>query len=85
MLTLASVYIIMNDMVIEKRHKCHCCGAVRYENRMRKLQPKETTARSQFGNDEKCWVCRGECWRPENCSYAGYGKMRTRVCEQIDM
>lgn len=47
----------------EKRHKCHFCGAVRYESNMRKLEPKETKASWQFGNAEKCWACQRECWR----------------------
>ena len=46
----------------EKRHKCHFCGAVRYESNMRKLEPRETRAVSQFANDQKCWTCKGECW-----------------------
>ena len=47
----------------EKRHKCHFCGAVRYESFMEKLEPWEAQAVSQFGNDQKCWKCRGECLR----------------------
>jgi len=41
-----------------KRHKCHFCGAVRYEIFMVKLKPWETEAVSQFGNAKKCWACR---------------------------
>ena len=46
----------------EKRHKCHFCGAVRYESKMRKLDWRETKASGEFGNDMKCWACRGKCW-----------------------
>jgi len=47
----------------EKRHKCHFCGAVRYESYMRKLEKWEPKVVSQFGNDLKCWACRGACWK----------------------
>ena len=49
---------------IKKRHKCHFCGAVRYEDKMRKLPSGETRACSQFNNDEKCWACRNGCYKP---------------------
>jgi hypothetical protein len=48
----------------EKRHKCHLCGAVRYEARMVKMDYMESDNCSQFGNDKKCWKCRGTCIRP---------------------
>jgi len=49
----------------QKRHKCHYCGAVRYEHLMIKITPWKTRASSQFGNDTKCWACRRECWNRE--------------------
>jgi len=65
----------------QKRHKCHYCGAVRYEGRMMRLHSRETNAVSQFGNDNKCWACRRWCYnkevlnkRPENLMYKNYIK-----------
>ncbi len=52
----------------EKRHKCHYCGRVRYESYMKKLTHLETNACSQFGNDEKCWACRG-CFKTPTYIY----------------
>lgn len=49
----------------EQRHKCHFCGAVRYESNMRKIGGAETHANSQFGNNLKCWACLGDCFRRE--------------------
>ena len=61
-MAMISEKIIHSD---EKRHKCHFCGAVRYESKMRKLGHLETTALAQFGNDEKCWACKNWCWNPQ--------------------
>lgn len=84
MLTLASVYIIMKGMIKEKRHKCHCCGAVRNEVFMNPLSPGKANASSQFGNDRKCWVCK-KCLNPENCKkrwfYQG-GREGKKICQQ---
>lgn len=49
----------------EKRHKCHYCGAVRFERKMKRLMPRETETVGQFGNDRKCWSCLNECWGDE--------------------
>ena len=49
----------------EKRHKCHFCGAVRYESKMRRLEHHETEACSQWGNNMKCWECRDK-WKCES-------------------
>jgi len=62
-MAIRSSKIIHSD---EKRHKCHFCGAVRYESKMFKLKRWETHAVNQFGNSEKCWACLGECLSPEN-------------------
>jgi hypothetical protein len=40
------------------RHRCSKCGKVRYEKKMRKLEPRESGASSQFNNNEKQWTCR---------------------------
>jgi len=62
-MSIRSSNIVHSD---EKRHKCHFCGAVRYESFMRKLEPRETNTVSQFNNDMKCWACLRDCWRQEN-------------------
>ena len=49
----------------KKRHKCHFCGAVRFEEYMTKLLPRETTVISQWGNQEKCWACSSS----RDCNY----------------
>ena len=57
-----------------KRHKCNACGAVRFECFMKRLDPQETQnwdysrsgrgwLSSYFGNDRKCWICVGGCYR----------------------
>ena len=46
----------------EKRHKCHYCGAVRYESYMRRLDRLEVRDVSySYGNDRKCWCCKKRC------------------------
>jgi len=59
-MAMRSTRIVHSD---EKRHKCHFCGAVRYESFMTKLERGQTNTCSQFNNNEKCWACRKECWR----------------------
>ena len=50
-----------------KRHKCHICGAVRYEYRMEPIPASQVPRLSQWGNDEKLWKCKNDRhWREEN-------------------
>ncbi len=32
---------------------------------MRRIPYKDSLASFHFGNDEKCWECRRECWRDD--------------------
>jgi hypothetical protein len=48
------------------RHKCHICGAVRYEEHMEKMKVSTREVETWFGNDRKLWKCRGKCWRRES-------------------
>lgn len=58
-MVIKSERIIHSD---EKRHKCHFCGAVKYESKMRKLKREETRISYHWANDEKCWACKNPCF-----------------------
>ena len=67
-MSIRSYCIVHSD---EKRHKCHYCGAVRYEYFMVKLKGYETRACAQFNNDSKCWACR-HCYKQEKEKHKAY-------------
>jgi hypothetical protein len=46
-----------------QRHKCHICGAVRYEKRMERMNVSRGEVGTQYGNDQKLWKCKERCWR----------------------